>query len=192
MNASVQMAYTTKVLPLATVMEYNSPTGVERREGAGMNRLGMALLTLVLWTGGCATVNLIPGTKVADSKVNREILDVCERYRHALEDRDPNTLLALAHPHYYEDSCTPKGDDDYGYDGLKEVLQRRISQLRTLRYNIEYRKITLDGHHAQVDIRYDASYQLATDMGDRWERKQNDKRIELENDGRRWLIISGM
>ena len=157
-----------------------------------MNRFRLAVVTLLLAVGGCATVNLIPGTKVSDSKVNREILDVCERYRHALEDRDATTLLSLAHPNYYEDSGTPKGDDDYGYDGLKDVLSRRLSALRTLRYNIEYRRINVEGHHAQVDIRYDASFQLATEMGDRWERKQNDKRLELENDGKRWLIIAGM
>jgi hypothetical protein len=158
-----------------------------------MTRLGSTILgALVLWTTGCATVNLIPGTKVADSRVNREILDVCERYRHAMEDRDPTTLLALAHPHYYEDSGTPTGGDDYGYEGLKQVLAQRMSQLRTLRYNIEYRKVTVTGHHAAVEIRYDASFQLATEMGDRWERKQNDKQLELENDGRRWLIIAGM
>jgi hypothetical protein len=156
-----------------------------------------SLITVVVlgWlasVAGCATVNLIPGTKVADTKGNREILEVCERYRHALEDRDAATLLALAHPNYYEDSGTPKGDDDYGYEGLKEVLSKRLSALRTLRYNIEYRRIEVSGHHAQVDIRYDASFQLVTDMGDRWERKQNDKRIELENDGKRWLIIAGM
>jgi len=67
-----------------------------------------------------------------------------------------------------------------------------MGQLRTLRYNIEYRKVTVTGHHAAVEIRYDASFQLATEMGDRWERKQNDKQLELENDGRRWLIIAGM
>jgi hypothetical protein len=140
----------------------------------------------------CAMVNVIPGTKVPDNRTNREILDVCEKYRHALEDRDAATLLTLAHPNYYEDSGTPKGDDDYGYEGLKEVLSRRLAALKTLRYNIEYRKIELEGHRARVEIRYDASFQLATEMGDRWERKQNDKRIELENDGRRWLIIAGM
>jgi hypothetical protein len=141
---------------------------------------------------GCAMVNVIPGTKVPDTRPNREILDVCEKYRHALEERDAATLLTLAHPNYYEDSGTPKGDDDYGYDGLREVLARRLGALRTLRYNIEYRRIEIEGHHARVEIRYDASFQLATEMGDRWERKQNDKRIELENDGRRWLIIAGM
>jgi hypothetical protein len=157
-----------------------------------MNRIGSLLGVLVLWFAGCATVNLIPGTKVPDNKANREILDICERYRHAMEDRDPATLLALAHPSYYEDSGTPGGADDYGYEGLKEVLQKRLAQVKTLRYNIEYRRVQIQGHHAQVDIRYDASFQLATEMGDRWERKQNDKRIELENDGKRWLIIAGM
>jgi hypothetical protein len=157
-----------------------------------MNRLGLGLLALVVWTGGCATIAVIPGTKVADTKANREIIDVCERYRHAMEERDAATLLALAHPNYYEDSGTPSGADDYGYDGLKDVLAKRLSAVKTLRYNIEYRRVNISGHHAEVDIRYDASFQLATEMGDRWERKLNDKRIELENDGRRWLIIAGM
>ena len=157
-----------------------------------MNRLGLGFTLLVTCLSGCATMNVIPGTKVTDTKANREILDICERYRHAMEERDATTLLALAHPNYYEDSGTPKGDDDYGYDGLKDVLSKRLSALKTLRYNIEYRKVAIEGHHAQVDIRYDASFQLATEMGDRWERKQNDKRLELENDGKRWLIIAGM
>ena len=152
----------------------------------------MKRLLLALALAGCATINVIPGTKVADTKANRELLDVLERYRHAMEDRDAATLLSLAHPNYYEDSGTPLASDDYGYEGLKDVLSRRLAALRTLRYNIEYRRVSITGHHAQVDIRYDASFQLATEMGDRWERKQNDKRIELENDGRRWLIIAGM
>ena len=152
----------------------------------------LAASAAVVAGGGCAHFATIPGTKVTDTKENREIIDVCERYRHALEERDPVTLLALAHPNYYEDSGTPKGDDDYGYDGLREVLAKRLAALKTVRYNIEYRKVAIEGHHALVDIRYDASFQLATEMGDRWERKQNDKRLELENDGKRWLIIAGM
>jgi hypothetical protein len=159
-----------------------------------MHRLATLIATAVVahQLGGCAITSVIPGTKVPDTRANREILDVCEKYRHALEDRDAATLLALASPNYYEDSGTPKGDDDYGYDGLREVLQRRLGALRTLRYNIEYRRVDVVGPRAYVDIRYDASFQIATEMGDRWERKQNDKRIELENDGHRWLIIAGM
>lgn len=157
-----------------------------------MNRLWVALVGLLVTLGACATLNVIPGTKVADTKVNREILDVCEKYRHAMEERDAATLLSLAHPSYYEDSGTPNANDDYGYEGLKEVLSKRLAALKTMRYNIEYRRVSIEGHHALVDIRYDASFQIATEMGDRWERKQNDKRLELENDGKRWLITAGM
>jgi hypothetical protein len=154
--------------------------------------LVVGTLFACLAASGCATYRTIPGTMVTDTKPNREIIDVCERYRHALEDRDSGTLLAMASPQYYEDSGTPKADDDYGYEGLKDVLARRLASVRAIRYNIEYRKVDISGSRAQVDIRYDASFQLATEMGDRWERKQNDKRLELENDGRRWLILSGM
>jgi hypothetical protein len=150
------------------------------------------LAALLAGFSACATFAVIPGTHVVDTKENREIVDICEKYRRAMEERDAPTLLALAHPNYYEDSGTPKGDDDYGYAGLRDVLQRRLGALRVLRYNIEYRKVEIEGHHAKVDIRYDASFQMATEMGDRWERKQNDKRLELENDGKRWLIIAGM
>jgi hypothetical protein len=150
------------------------------------------LLLGALLLARCATIMTIPGTKVTDTRVNREIIGVLERYRVALEEKDSATLLALAHPNYFEDSGTPKADDDYGYEGLKEVLVKRLGTVKTIRYNIEYRDVSVRGARAQVDIRYDASFELDTDLGNRWERKQNDKRIELERDGNRWLIISGM
>jgi hypothetical protein len=152
----------------------------------------LAALLLSALVPACAALPQIPGTTVVDSKQNREILEVCERYRHALEDRDGATLLSMAHPNYYEDSGTPNGDDDYGYEGLRQVIATRLAQVRSIRYNIEYRNVEVKGRHAQVAIRYDASFQIATDMGDRWERKQNDKRLDLEFDGHRWLFLSGM
>lgn len=142
---------------------------------------------------GCVPISYIPGTTVPDTPENRTLVtDVCEKYRQALEERDAARLLALASPRYYEDSGTPKADDDYGYEGLKQVLATRLAALRTVRYNIEYRDVHVHGDRASVDIRYDASFQIATEMGDRWERKQNDKRLELEKVDGRWLFIAGM
>jgi hypothetical protein len=163
---------------------------LEREENQAAMKRGF--LFGLLFLIGCATTNLIPGTRVPDTKINRELIELCERYRRAMEERDAPSLLALAHPQYYEDSGTPKGDDDYGFDGLREVLAKRLPSIRAMRYSIEYRKISIDGKKALIDIRYDASFQLATEMGDRWERKQNDKRLELLHDGTRWLILAGM
>src|SRR3954452_25524697 len=101
-------------------------------------------LAFLLMVSGCATVAVIPATTVRDTRQNREILEIVEKYRRAMEEREAATLLGLAHPQYYEDSGTPKGDDDYGYQGLRDVLAKRLGQLRTLRYNIEYRKIDVE------------------------------------------------
>ena len=159
---------------------------------AAREEMKMHRLLYIALFAGCANIVFIPGTKVADTRINRELVDVCEKYRVALEQRDAPALLALAHPNYYEASGTPKGDDDYGYEGLKQVISNRMAALKTVRYNIEYRAVDVQGSHARVDLRYDASFQIATPLGDRWERRQNDKRIELENNGQRWLILAGM
>ena len=108
-----------------------------------------------------------------------------------MEQRDASKLLSLAHPNYYEDSGTPSGADDYGYPGLKRVLEQRLGALRWLRYLVRYRYVNVEGERATVDIRYDISFQLMTEMGEKWERRQNDKRLELIRENNRWMFVSG-
>ena len=148
-------------------------------------------LLLGLGLSGCATLRLIPGTKIVDTAGNREILARCEEYRLAMEQRDAAKLLSMADPNYYEDSGTPSGSDDYGYPGLKRVLEARLSALRWLRYLIRYREIHVENDRASVDIRYDISFQLMTEVGEKWERRQNEKRLELKHEGNRWMFLSG-
>lgn len=163
-----------------------------------MNLLFRSAVLAAALASGCAAVPVIPGTHVADSRVNRAVLETCEQYRHALEDRDADTLLALASKDYFEDSGTPKAEDDYGYEGLRQVITTRLAALKSVRYNIDYRGMKQSterlakGTRVAVDVRYDASYQIATELGDRWERKQNEKRMELEFDGQKWLFVAGM
>ncbi len=56
------------------------------------------------------------------SEENRKIIETVEQYRRRLMERNVDGLLVLASPTYFEDSGTPRSDDDYGYDGLKQVL----------------------------------------------------------------------
>lgn len=157
--------------------------------------LNLSLMTFVLWAGlglsGCATLRLIPGTKIPDTPVHREILARCEEYRVAMEQRDAAKLLSMADPNYYEDSGTPAGSDDYGFPGLKHVLESRLAALRWLRFLIRYRELHVAGDRATVDIRYDISFQLLTEVGEKWERRQNEKRLELKREGNRWMFLSG-
>ena len=160
------------------------------RRQARTGWLGWLVMCLAL-VSGCATFKTIPGTKIADTPQHRELLQRVEEYRIAMEQREASKLLTLAHPNYYEDSGTPSAQDDYAYAGLKRVLENRLSSVRWMRYLVRYRDIHVSGDHATVDIRYDLSFQLMTEIGEKWERRQNDKRLELVRDGDRWLFTSG-
>lgn len=154
--------------------------------------LFLASLLSLSASSGCATLRAIPGTKIPDTPAHREVLSRLEEYRTALEQRDAPKLMAMASPSYFEDAGTPTGADDYGYPGLKRVLESRLGALRWLRYLIRYRDIRIVGNRALVDIRYDISFQLMTELGERWERRQSEKRMELIYDDKRWMFMAGM
>jgi hypothetical protein len=127
--------------------------------------LGRIHLAMVLLAASpieaCVTSN-IPGTEIPDSHENRDVIEVAERYRHAVEQRDTRTLLGLAAPNYFEDGGTPQGDDDYGYDGLRSLLSIWSDEVREVRYEMRYRRITFeqDGQRALVDFTYTGSFTL--------------------------------
>ncbi|MEI8258914.1 MAG: nuclear transport factor 2 family protein, partial [Deltaproteobacteria bacterium] len=119
------------------------------------------LLALAPGVSACLT-GTIPNTDVADNSENREVIGVAERYRRAVEQRDVRTLLSLAAPNYFEDGGTPQGDDDYGYDGLRRLLAVWTEEVREVRYEMRYRRVTFerDGNRAQVDYTYTGSFTL--------------------------------
>jgi hypothetical protein len=138
-------------IPLSTVMYTRSPRFV-----------AVALFIVVAPVlAGCGASH-IPGTNVPDTRENREVLEVAERYRHAVERRDAQTLLSLASPRYFEDGGTPQGDDDYGYEGLRRLLSVWTEEVREVRYEMRYRRISFEnnGHRALVEYTYTGSYTL--------------------------------
>jgi hypothetical protein len=153
----------------------------------------LAALASAPLLAGCGA-STIPNTDVEDTRPNREIIGICERYRKAVEQLNRAALLRMASPRYFEDSGTPAGADDYDYGGLRDVLDRRFSLIRTMRYEIRYRKIELDERQdvVHVDYTYRASFQLATATGDRWYRRVADNRLTLERVGEDWRILAGM
>ncbi len=154
--------------------------------------LWLAFTLAAGFSGGCTEIYTLPGTRIPATKENKAIVDRVEEYRIAMEQRDSAKILSMTSPTYYEDSGTLNGSDDYGYAGLRQVLNTRLPAIRSMRYAIQYRGVAQSGNRATVDIRYDISYQIVTEIGDRWERKQSDKRLELLNDNGRWLFLAGL
>jgi hypothetical protein len=157
-----------------------------------MSKVFPIIAFLALAAGGCVKERYIPYTRVVDTPQNREIIKVVEAYRTALERKDAAALLTMASPDYFEDSGTPSADDDYGYEGLKEVLAKRLTQVHHLRYSLQYMRVEVQNKTAFVDVYIDGSYQISTPQGLKWDRKQEPHRLELVNNGKRWLFRRGM
>lgn len=167
--------------------------------GPGRNRMRKTLARLVcalsLSVGvGCAHRDVIPGTNVADTEVNREIVRTVEDYRQAIETRDVERLLMLASEKYAEDSGTPRTDDDYKYDGLKHVLTSRLSRVRSIRYTIQYRNVRMvSDHEAEVEVRLNGSFELVSENGERYRNIDDFHHFLLERTAKdRWKFLSGM
>jgi hypothetical protein len=157
-------------------------------------RLALAL-TACLWIGaaGCAHHEYFPGTTIVRNEENRKIIQTIEEYRQRLMQRNVPGLLALASPRYFEDSGTPRSDDDYGYEGLRKVLERQLPRVKSLRYDIEYRNIRVSGKEAEVEVFLDGSFEIAApEAGDRYRRVNDYHRFLLNKEGEEWKFVAGM
>jgi hypothetical protein len=141
---------------------------------------------------GCAHQEYFPNSTVPKTEENTKIIETVEQYRRRLIERNIEGLLTLASEKYFEDSGTPRSDDDYGYEGLKQVLVRRLARLRSLRYEIEYRSIKHNGQRVEVEVFLDGSFELAAPGGERYRRVNDFHRFILERSDEKWKFLSGM
>ena len=158
------------------------------------------LLIAAISLGACAhQVAYVPGTQIPLSAPNKSVLDTCEEYRLAVERGDADALMLMAHKQYWEDSGTPSGSDDYGIEGLRNVLLSRLQKASDIRYSIRYVAIHQQcaelkpGCRAAVDVLIDASYTIANPLNRPIRPDKRDQnQLVLEWDGHRWLFLSGM
>jgi hypothetical protein len=159
------------------------------------------VLALLLVAPACAArPRVIGNSKIADTSFNRGVIDVVETYRTAMERQDTKALLLLASKAYWEDSGTPSGGDDYGFDGLQSVLSRRLGKVRDVRYSMRYVTMKSNcgssrprGCRAAVEVLVDASYTIVDALGnERRPDKRDQGEFVLEWSGEKWQFLSGM
>jgi hypothetical protein len=151
------------------------------------------LAILTLGTATCAHPNFFPGTTILRTEENQRIVDTVDQYRQRLTAKNVDGLLVMASEKYREDSGTPRSDDDYGYEGLRQVLKTRLTRVKSIWYEIEMRDIQVNGQHADVDVFLNGSFELAAPkVGDRYRRVNDYHRFVLERTGDKWKFLSGM
>lgn len=140
---------------------------------------------------GCST-HYIPNTDVEDNDENRKVVAFCEKYRHAVENKNIAALLKLAAPNYYEDGGNVDPSDDIDYAGLKAYLQGKFQDAQAIRYEIRYRKVGKHRGSVYVDYTFSASYRIPGMKGEEWHRKVDDNRLELVPFQDDFRIVAGM
>lgn len=155
------------------------------------------VLALVGAGTGCGHGHYLPGTTILANDTNREVIDTVEQYRMKLSEKNVDGLLLLASEKYFEDGGTPQSNDDYGFSGLATILTGRLQRVESIRYDIQYKRITIgaDGR-AVVESFLSGAFELQGEVGERYRRVNDFHRFVLErstNGGSsKWKFVSGM
>ena len=156
-----------------------------------INLLFLLMLLSSLFASGCQK-QYIPNTEIPDNTFNRDVINFCERYRHAVEDLNVAILMNLTSPRYFDNSGTTTGDDDVDKQHLEEILGERFKAIDEIRFEIKYRSVFEDNDFIIVQYIYTMSFQYTIDGDTKWYNHTGDKRLKLERDGDDFLILSGM
>jgi len=146
---------------------------------------------LLAGAAGCSTT-YIPNTDVEDNSQNRKVIQFCEEYRHAMEEKNVGKLLAMASPQYHSRGV---GTHDFvDFDRLKDTLTAEIPKTNAIRYEIKYQKVIFtESNHVFVNYRYAASWKAArTDGSEEWQHRVMDNQLDLVPDGEGYKIVAGM
>lgn len=157
--------------------------------------LALGLFVTAPIVTGCAS-SYIPNTTVEDTSENRRIIGFCEKYRNAVEGRDVDTLVGMAHPTYFETGGNAKATDDIDYNGLRTYLTEKFKHTKQIRYEIKYHRVYEEEATKKifVEFTYTASFQIPTATGDMWHRAVRDNQLQLIRDPKTdsFKILRGM
>jgi len=162
--------------------------------------IAAVLVSVSSFSVACKSTPTIPGTEIPDTEDSRAILDVLERYRIGFVQRDAAAVLATADATYTDFGGTDDPGDDIIYEDLATRLSRRLAQLDSIRFAMDYLEVHVSGDRAVARVWVDASFRLRPLLDSEGEAreqpiyqlKQDYAEFELlrQGDGG-WLITRG-
>ncbi len=153
----------------------------------------LGLVAVLMLSVACGP-SYVKGTDILDTPENREILDLVESYRLAIEGRDATMLAQVVSRSYFENaSTTAATDDDYGYEQLlKEVLPVLRDNIKKVVYKIKIEKVQAKGKQASVFMTFELTCQYVEGGVEGWSTAKDRNRIDLVVEDGRWKISSGL
>ena len=158
------------------------------------------LLLLVMTAGGCGGKQLrspllAEDIELRDTEVNREILALMEEYEEALSQLNLPRLRALLSEEYFENAgTTHTGDDDYGYEGILQVLETLRAHIRDMRVEILVRQVEVDERRGRAVVLYEFAYTMLYEVEGEgvWDTARDVNRMDLRRTEQGWRIVGGM
>jgi len=160
-----------------------------------MKASGSKVLVVLFITAmaGCAHTRYLAGTTIPATEDNLAVVETIEQYRAYLVEKNIDGILLLASKHYFEDGGTPQANDDYGYDALRQILTSRLGRVQSLRYDIEYQRVTVRGDRAEVQTFLNGAFELEGETGERYHRVNDRHVFVLERTtNNKWRFLTGM
>ena len=163
--------------------------GLRIRDGVVRGAVALILVGLT----GCAS-SLMPGTRVKDTRQNREIRDVVEAYRVAMEQRNVEALRRMVSMKYFENfSTTDDRDDDYGYDHLiQKVIPKLRDNIKKVQYRIVLRKVVVEGDRASAEYEYYWKFLYTEGGRENWVAANDFNRLDFVREQGAWKIAAGL
>lgn len=148
------------------------------------------LLLLLALSLACAP-RLLPGTEIRDDADTRAIASLLETYRQAMEKRDPQAVLQMVAPQYFDNSGTPDPADDVDRAGLEKRLEE-LSKVTALRMQLTVRDIRVKGDTGDAEVFFDQFYRVATPNGEVARHDADVHRMTLKKIDGAWRFTSGL
>lgn len=158
-----------------------------------MSTRGLAWLGIVMLAAGGCAARRIPGTDIEDNADTRAILNLLEKYRVAVEQKDTNTLLGLVSTSFKDNAGTATPDDDLDYQNLQKKLPQRFAKVDDVRLDVNIRKIDLnkDNGTASVIYYYNMSFRMPA-LSTKLLTESEIKQMLLRREQGQWKIMSGV
>jgi hypothetical protein len=158
-----------------------------------MPRTALVLVFALAASTLACSKTFIPNTDVQDTGQNRKVIEFCESYRHAMEEKNVGVLVKLMSPGYFEDGGNTKGEDDADFDAIREFLTGDFLKTSGIRYEIRYRRVTFTPrNHVYIDYTYAAAWRLPGVKAGEWHHAVADNRLDLVPEGDSFKIVAGM
>lgn len=137
--------------------------------------------------------NNIEGTQIEATNDNKQVYQIIEDIRAAMEAKNADAILKHVSANYFEDNGTNTQTDDYGYQELSgRILPDSFAAAKEVHVAIQIQDIQVEGDNAVADVRYSSRAQLSMPAGPLWDSHRDFNRITLKREKDAWKITSGL